>query len=140
MLLHDPHQIPEPVLALSGLTYIVPSYMAFQQGRIYYGSSCLFLSFTTVGFHGTRNETLFQLDCIAILNFVSVLIYNSLTSSHYAQAICYTSILYSLISYFVGQRYKIMSFDPDWDTQMFYHSIMHISSSYSALLFIKETM
>jgi len=139
MLLHDPHKIPEPVLVISGLSYLVPYYMALQQQRIYYSYSCLFLSYTTIGFHGTRNESMFQLDCIAILNFVSVLIYNSLKSSHYAQAVCYASILYSLTSYFVGQRYKIMSFDPDWNTQMFYHSMMHISSSYSAYLFIKES-
>lgn len=140
MLLHDPHHIPEPILVLSGLTYLVPFYMAIQDKRFYYSATCLFLTLTTVGFHGTRNEIMFQLDCLAILNFVSVMIYTSLKSSNYSKAVSYTSILYSLTSYFIGQQYQNFSFHPDWNTQMLFHSMMHISSSYSAYLFIKETI
>jgi cell shape-determining protein MreD len=43
-------------------------------------------------------------------------------------------VVYSLVSYFVGQQFQILSFDPDWNTQMFFHSLMHLSTAYSAYL------
>lgn len=138
-MLHDPHKIPEPILVISGLTYLVPFYVAISKKRRYDACSYLFLTFTTVGFHSTRNETLFILDCGAIINF---LLMNYLLSlerrvSCSSKIIFLVSVLYSLTSYFLGKYYNIMSFHPDWNTQMLYHSLMHISSSYSSYLMIK---
>ena len=62
--------IPEPILVVSGLTYLVPFYSALLSGRKGDAYSYLFLTFTTVGFHGTRNEVFFALDCIAIMIFL----------------------------------------------------------------------
>ncbi len=137
-MLHDPHKIPEPILVVSGLTYLFPFYVAMQKNSLYDASTYIFLTFTTVGFHATRNETLFMLDCIAILNFLARSFYLSMNSSRYSQAIYLLSVVYSLTSYFVGRHYKAMSFHPDWNTQMFYHSLMHLSTSYSAYVLIKN--
>ena len=131
-MLHDPHQTPEPILVVSGLTYLIPSYIAYKNGSVKEAATCLFLTFTTVGFHGTRSEALFALDCIAIVNFLARYWYLA-KKSRFAY-VYYMSVLYSLVSYFVGQQYKIMSFDPDWNTQMMYHSLMHLSTAYSAYL------
>ena len=133
-MLHDPHQIPEPILVVSGLTYLIPSYIAYKNGAVQELATCLFLTFTTVGFHGTRSEVLFALDCVAIVNFLARYWYLA-KKSRFAY-VYYMSVLYSLFSYFVGQHYKIMSFDPDWNTQMFYHSLMHLSTAYSAYLLL----
>jgi hypothetical protein len=132
MLLHDPHMNPEPILVVSGLLYLIPVYYALLQKRTYSVATFSFLTFTTVGFHGTRSETLFLLDCVAILNFLAHNFYMSLASSRLAALIFIASVLYSTSSYFIGQRYTILSFHPDWNTQMFYHSLMHISTAYSS--------
>jgi len=130
--LHDPHKIPEPILVLSGLSYIIPAYRAFYLNNMQMLSACGFLTFTTVGFHSTRDDYFFVLDCVAILNFIAVDYKTAVVSGRYAEAIFYLATSYSLISYFVGIQYKIMSFDPDWNTQMFWHALMHLSSAYSA--------
>ena len=137
-MLHDPHKIPEPILVISGITYLFPFYVAFYNNKLYDAATYLFLTFTTVGFHSTRNETLFLLDCCAIINFLLRTYYLSLYSSNISQIIFLSSVIYSLISYFIGKYYRIMSFNPDWNTQMFYHSLMHLSTSYSSYIIIKE--
>jgi hypothetical protein len=138
MLLHDPHMIPEPILVLSGLSYLVPSYIAFTQDNKYSCFTYLFLTFTTVGFHGTRNETLFALDCVAIVNMLIQSYIKIINAKLYIKYIYFGSILYSLASYFIGQHYRIMSFHPDWNIQMAYHACMHISTSYSAYLALTQ--
>ena len=135
-MLHDPHQTPEPILVVSGLTYLIPFYTAYKKGAEYDAYTCLFLTFTTVGFHGTRSEVIFALDCLAIVNFLARYWYLAKNSKF--ACMYYSSVIYSLVSYFVGQQYSILSFDPDWNTQMFYHSLMHLSTAYSAYL-IQET-
>ena len=87
MLLHDPHMIPEPILVVSGLLYLIPAYYALLQKRTYSVATFSFLTFITVGFHGTRSETLFLLDCVAILNFLVHNFYMSLASSRLAALI-----------------------------------------------------
>jgi len=131
-MLHDPHTTPEPILVLSGLTYLIPAYKAYLLNKIDLSVACIMLTFTTVGFHGTRLETFFILDCAAILNFLVVLFNAALKSGNYALAMYGISVLYSLTSYFIGKRYLIMSFDPNWNTQMAYHACMHLSSAYAA--------
>jgi hypothetical protein len=137
-MLHDPHKIPEPILVISGITYLLPSYIAFSREMYYDMYTNLFLTFTTVGFHSTRNEILFILDCCAILNFLLRTYYLSLQSSNLSQIIFLSSVLYSFTSYFLGKYYTIMSFDSDWNTQMMYHSLMHLSTSYSSYLIINQ--
>ena len=137
-MLHDPHKTPEPILVVSGLTYLFPFYIAATNRRFYDASTYMFLTFTTVGFHSTRNETLFILDCWAILNFLLRTYYLSLQSSRDSKIIFLASVIYSLTSYFIGKYYNVMSFHPDWNTQMMYHSFMHLSTSYSSYLIIKE--
>ena len=137
-MLHDPHKIPEPILVLSGLTYLCPLYIAIQNKMAYDASTYLFLTFTTVGFHSTRDESLFILDCWAILNFLLRNYYLSLQCSNLSQRIFLISVIYSFTSYFLGKQYRIMSFHPDWNTQMCYHSLMHISTSYSSYMIMKE--
>lgn len=139
-MLHDPHKIPEPVLVVSGLSYLFPFYIAVSKKRKYDAFTYLFLTFTTVGFHSTRNETLFILDCCAIINFLLRTYIISLEQrvSSNSKIIFILSVLYSFISYFLGKYYNIMSFHPDWNTQMIYHSLMHLSTSYSSYLIISE--
>lgn len=137
-MLHDPHKISEPILVISGLTYLYPFYIAICNKRIYDASTYIFLTFTTVGFHSTRYEFLFKLDCIAIINFLLRSYYLLVKCSNFTNIIFYLSVIYSLVSYFVGKYYRIMSFHPNWNTQMFYHSLMHIFTSYSSYLIMKE--
>jgi len=134
-MLHDPHTIPEPLLVLSGLSYTLPliaaqtSYDRFTNG---------FLLLTTIGFHGTRQEWLFYLDCLAILNFLIRSYRLVRTCSRASQALFSLSVTYCLVSYFVGYQFSILSFDPDWNTQMMFHSFMHVSTSYASYRIINE--
>jgi len=137
-MLHDPHTIPEPVLVISGLTYVFPLYIAIQNNRVYDASTYIFLTCTTIGFHSTRNETFFILDCWAILNFLLRAYYISLQCRTMSQVIFNMSVIYSFTSYFLGKYYSILSFDPNWNTQMFYHSLMHISTAYSSYILMKD--
>ena len=131
-MLHDSHKTPEPILVASGLTYLIPTYTAYYSGNTNMAFACGFLTFTTVAFHGTRQEHFFVLDCFAIVYFLGVNFRSALASGNYALAVFSFSTAYSLTSYFAGMQYKRMSFDPDWNTQMFYHSLMHLSTAYSA--------
>jgi hypothetical protein len=133
-MLHDPHKIPEPVLVVSGLTYLYPCYLALSKHRMYDAGTYLFLTFTTVGFHSTRHETLFMLDCVAIINFLARSYHVCRQRSLTVQAVFFLSVFYSFTSYFAGLHYTAMSFHPDWNTQMFFHALMHLSTSYSASL------
>jgi len=130
--LHDPHKISEPILVLSGLSYLIPAYRAYHGGNMEMLVACGFLTFTTVGFHYSRNDYFFAIDLIAIINFLVADYKAALVSGRYAEAVFFLSTIYSLTSYFLGRQYKIMSFDPDWNTQMFWHALMHVSSAYSA--------
>jgi len=85
--LHDPHKTPEPILVLSGLTYLVPAWIALQKNRSYDFATFTFLTFTTTGFHSTRSELLFALDCIAILNFLGRSLYMSVNADTYTRSI-----------------------------------------------------
>ena len=130
-MLHDPHNISEPVLVISGLTYLLPFYIAINKKRRFDAFSFLFLTCTTVGFHGTRNEMIFIADCLAILIFLARTYYVSLHCTMKSRIIFYLSVVYSFTSYFVGMYLRIMSFHPNWNTQMFYHSLMHLSTAFS---------
>ena len=134
MIFHDPHMIPEPILVISGLSYLIPMCAAFSRKRWYDAGIFLALTCTTVGFLGTRSETWFFLDCLAILQFLGRGILLSRKTDSFTFYSYWAAILYSLVSYFVGQQFSIMSFHPDWNTQMFFHSIMHLSSALSAYM------
>ena len=126
--------IPEPVLVFSGLSYLIPAYYAAQAGLPYSLASTLFLTFTTVGFHGTRQDWLFQLDLLAILNFNVAAIYNISKVGPAAVLVWFVAVSYSILSYFGGQKYSVLSFDPNWNIQMFFHSFIHFSTCYVAYI------
>jgi hypothetical protein len=130
MRLHDDHKNAEPVLVISGLFYLLVALCARkkQEYRMMYSS--LFLTLTTVGFHGTQDECIFVLDCIAILWYLFEL---AIRSKGYSIWISQASVFYSLTSYFIGQHYGILSFDPNWNTQMIYHSLMHASTAFAGI-------
>ena len=138
-MLHEPHTIPEPILVLSGLSYAVPASLAYRQGRPYSVATNLYLLATTVGFHGTRQEWIFLLDCTAILNFLWCSYGLSHQAKSNARILFAASTAYSLLSYFLGWRYQMLSFDPDWNTQMFFHAWIHISTSYSMYKLLEES-
>jgi hypothetical protein len=138
-MLHEPHKRPEPILVISGLSYLLPLYVAATNNRLYDASTYGFLTLTTVGFHSTRNETFFKLDLIAMLNWLVRNGQLSLRcSNRSSRNVLIASLAYCFTSYALGKRHKIMSFDRDWNTQMFFHSLMHFSTAYSSYLIMKD--
>ena len=131
MRLHDDHKNAEPVLVISGLLYLLVALCARKKQEYRMMYSCLFLTFTTVGFHGTREEYMFVLDCFAIAWYLFEL---AIRSKGYSVWISQASVFYSLTSYFIGQHYGKMSFDSDWNTQMIYHSLMHASTAFAGIV------
>ena len=113
---------------------MIPAYVAAQAGLPYSLASTLFLTFTTVGFHGTRQDWLFQLDLLAILNFNVAAIYNISKVGPAAVLVWFVAVSYSILSYFGGQKYSVLSFDPNWNIQMFFHSFIHFSTCYVAYI------
>jgi hypothetical protein len=124
--------IPEPYLVITGMTYLLPAWLAWESRFYYSMASCLVLCLTTMSFHWFRYQWLFELDVLAILNYTICSLYNIYHAGLPAAGIWALSVGYSLYSYFVGQQLHILSWDPDWMTQMFFHGLMHISTAYSA--------
>jgi hypothetical protein len=137
-MLHDLHKKTEPILVIFGLVYLFPFYIAINKQKYYDAVIFLFLLFTTVCFHSTRNEYFYVFDCCAIIIFFIRTFYLSLNTSKGCKFIYFMSILYCFVSYFIGKPYNTMSFHPDWNTQMFYHSMMHAFTSYASYLIMKE--
>ena len=137
-MFHDSHVQPEPMLVLSGLTYLVPSSLALSSGKLF-ASPYIFLTFTTIGFHSTRTELFFLFDCLAMSIFFLQNTSLCFRATKLTQTLWATSVIYCFICYFVGKYYTILSFDPNWNTQMTYQAIMHISTSYSAYRLIKDS-
>jgi hypothetical protein len=126
------HMIPEPFLVMTGMTYLLPAYLAYEKSLWYCMASSLFVMLTTMSFHWFRTDLTFAIDVIAILNYVACGLYNCYYTDYSATGVWIGAISYSLYSYFVGQQLNILSFDPDWATQMFFHGLIHFSTAYSA--------
>lgn len=135
-MLHDPHQTPEPFLVLTGLSYMYPMIQAFEKEEYYLCGSLMFLTSTTVLFHGTRLEIFFIIDVIAILNYICYAIYLIPQMTARQLHVTWFPVIFGFYTYFIGQQYKIYSWDPDWNTQMFWHGLMHIFSAYSSVIYL----
>jgi hypothetical protein len=131
MRLHNSHTTAEPVLVISGLLYLLVALYARKKKEHRMMCSSLFLTFTTVGFHGTREEYMFALDCIAIAWYLFEL---AMRSKGYSVWISQASVFYSLTSYFIGQHYGPISVNSDWNTQMMYHSLMHATTAFAGIM------
>ncbi len=136
MQLHDPHQFSEPYLVLTGLSYMFPAYRAYMQEEYYLTVTLLFLTSTTVLFHGTRWEYFFYLDVLAIINFIGYGAFLSCWMTPRQFHATWFPVVFGTYTYFVGQQYKLFSWDPDWNTQMFWHGLMHIFSAYSSIVYL----
>ena len=126
------HMIPEPYLVMTGMSYLLPAWLAYESGFYYSMSSCLFICATTMSFHWFRQQWMFEADVIAILNYIGWLMFNVYRAGPSAAGVWALMGGYSFYSYFVGQQLSILSWDPDWTTQMFFHGLMHMSTAYSA--------
>lgn len=126
------HMISAPYLVITGMTYLLPAWLAWEKGFYYSMISSIVLATTTMSFHWFRHQWLFELDVVAILNYNMCSLYNIYHAGPSAVGIWALAVGYSLYSYFVGQQLSILSWDPDWNTQMFFHGLMHLSTAYSA--------
>ena len=140
--IHDSHTTPEPILVLSALSYLFPAFSASASAstalRVCDIIPLLLLTISSVGFHATRLEWWFALDLGSITLFLLRFGYLSSKCSLFAQSLFVLSVAYGFISYFVGKMYRIMSFDPDWSTQMMFHSMMHVTTAWSAHVIMDE--
>ncbi len=142
-LLRDSHMTPEPILVVSAICYLFPACSVLWSDRISQDRICdvlilLLLTISSVGFHATRLERWFALDIGSITIFLLRFGYLSTKCSTSTQLLLALSIAYCFVSYFVGKMYRMMSFDPDWSTQMLFHSMMHLMTAYSAHVIIAE--
>lgn len=137
-MLHDPHMIPEPILVVSDMSYLLPTYIAVTKGRTYDAATYFFLTCTTVGFHSTRSEAIFILDIIVIINFLGRSYQLSQNASIGSVWFLNAAITYSMVSYFAGAYLKAMSFDPDWNTQMAFHSAIHLLTAAASYRIMTE--
>jgi hypothetical protein len=136
--LYDNHSYPQPMLSLTGVSYLYPAFVALEKEQYYLACSLVFLTSTTILYHGTRWKYFFYLDLIAASHYVG---YGAYLSPGMTAKVLYTvwfPFLYGLFVYFVGMKYNIFAFDPDWNTQMFFHGLMHIFSSYSSLKYLES--
>jgi len=138
--LHDDHKYSEPILVLTGLSYLFPAFFALQKEEYYLSCSLVFLCSTTVLFHGTRWEYFFYIDVVAILNYIAYALYLSPEMTARQLHATWFPVVFGFYTYFVGMRYQIFSFDPDWNTQMFWHGLMHLFSAYSACVYLQSNL
>ncbi len=140
-LLRDSHMTPEPILVVSALCYLFPTYSILStdtKGRLFDVLVLLLLTISSIGFHATRLERWFALDLCSITIFIVRFAYLSTQCSPFAQFSFVLSMAYCFISYFVGKMYRMMSFDPDWSTQMLFHSMMHLTTALSAYFILAD--
>ena len=140
MKLLDYHSDPEPILVLTGLTFLIPAYYAMMQEHVYLMCSYVLLCSTTILFHSTRQPFFFCIDAFAILNHIiggGIIVYHQSDRERIAMIFATT---YSFITYFVGQQYNLFSFDPDWNIKMFFHSLMYLFSGYAACVSLEYSL
>jgi hypothetical protein len=122
---------PSPFLCLTGLSYLLPMYVAYANGHYWTSGASLFLALTSVGFHWTHREDILAVDRLAILQYFACSIYQSRGWSAVSTSI---SVAYCLVAYFLGQTYSIMCFDPNPNVQSLFHAMIHLSTATCAVL------
>lgn len=132
MVWRQDHMIPEPFLVITGMSYLLPAWLAWRSGFTYSAISNLALCATTMGFHWFRTQQFFELDVLAILNYNLCAAYNLPRAGWPAAGVWGLATGYSVYSYFVGQQLGILSWDPDWNTQMIFHGLIHLSTAYTS--------
>jgi hypothetical protein len=125
------HTTPEPYLVITGMTYLMPAWLAWKTGFYYSMVTNLALCATTMSFHWFRTQWLFELDVLAIWNYVLCTLFNAYYGGPSSLGMWGFAVGYSLYSYFVGQQLSILSWHPDWNTQIFFHGLIHMSTAYS---------
>jgi hypothetical protein len=120
-----------PLLCLTGLSYLLPMYVAYANGHYWTSGASLFLALTSVGFHWTHREDILSVDRLAILQYVACSLYEA---RGWSAVLVACSIVYGLVSYFVGQQYSIMCFDPNPNVQSLFHAMIHLSTATAAVL------
>lgn len=129
---HYENKTPAPYLVMTGLSYLFPAMVAYSNGFIWETFSLFFVTGTTMAFHWFRDDTLFVIDVVAILNLFTCALYNASLVGVGPATPFIGSILYCFYSYFLGQQFKTLAWDPDWTTQMIFHGFIHISTAYGA--------
>ena len=123
---------PAPYLVITGMSYLMPAWLAWKYGFYYSFATCLFLCGTTMTFHWFRTQWIFSLDQLAIWNYTFCSLLNAYQGGPSALGMWAFSVGYSLYSYFVGRYLSILCWDPDWATQMFFHGLIHMVTAYGA--------
>jgi hypothetical protein len=121
---------PAPYLVITGMTYLMPAWLAWKSGFYYSLASNLFLCATTMSFHWFRTQWIFSLDQLAIWNYTLCSLLNAYQGGPSALGMWTFSVGYSLYSYFVGRYLSILCWDPNWTTQMFFHGLIHMVTAY----------
>jgi hypothetical protein len=122
---------PSPFLCLTGLSYLLPAYIAYTRGHYWTSGASVFLASTSVGFHWTHREDILAVDRLAILQYFACAIYESRGWS----AVCTSmSVVYCLVAYFLGQQCSTMCFDPNPSVQSLFHAMIHLSTATAAVL------
>ena len=106
--------------------------MAYECEKYYLSTSLTLLTITSVCFHGTKTKYFFILDQAAIFNYMFYGLYKTSTLTNKDKFITYFVIIYTIVTYFGGKQYNILSFDPNLNLQQFFHSLIHIFTGYSA--------
>jgi len=110
---------------------LLPGYIAYTRGHYWTSGASVLLSLTSVAFHWTKNQNVLIVDRLAILQYFACSIYESRGWS----AVCTSmSVAYCLLSYFMGQQYSIMAFDPNPTVRTLFHAMIHLSTATAAVL------
>ena len=129
--MRDPHTTPEPLLVLTGMLYLIPAWIGWESGFHPSALSSLFLAFTSMSFHWFRTDWLFYLDVIAIFIYSLFGLHSSYKAGVASNALYVFVIGYAVFVYIVGQQYSILAFDPEWNTQQFFHGLIHVFCCYA---------
>jgi len=130
-----------PILRFTGSLYIVPGYLSIVKGYPYHASSCFLLALTSIINHTVSNQTLLIIDQAAMMNYLICSFYIGFAYNVSAKTIGLgaLSVIYSAYIYILGKKYGTMAWSEYVLERIFYHSIMHMSTSSVVYYAIKES-
>jgi len=123
---------PSPYLVITGMTYLLPAWLAYEKGFHYSLVSSLCLTATTMLYHWFHYDYLLVLDTLAVANYCVCSLYNIYHAGPAAVGVWGLSVGYTAYVYFIGNHLSILAWDPHWPTRMFFHGLIHFSTAYTA--------
>jgi len=116
----------EPELIVSGLTFLVPAWVAWTGGQWVSTVALLTLTATSTVWHTIHQEWVRPFDIAAMVVVVILEFYNSVLAGVDGIVLGLLACLYGFIAYYWGYVDSTFCFGQSYAQQMRFHAILHV--------------